>query len=369
MSAEHRMSLKEKIEQLERSKSELHAPIFDSRKDIVINKMSQTTSPAGHNNKTHRTNFIKVIEAQTEGVDIRALSEADEHFAGLRRRGERDTDDKVRTMEEVSINITLQSKDERDSRVVGVEDKMNSESVEIVPFNEMGPANSNGIAHENDNISFENGERSPTERGEFSSADLDKDKENVAEESKEICQEPISNDYSKKEDDKDNEKEYESLRPMTDEEETAILEQFSNADPKHLHYCLSFFRSMDKERYGYITIQHFFYAVKTIRPFMKDREIVDMFVDLDANHDGLVSMEEFLTDMMKPKKVDEKELMKVFDGMDKDRDGFLSASDLKISFEEDGVILTDFDAENILKNARHEKNKLTFKEFCRCSGK
>ncbi|KAK3608000.1 hypothetical protein CHS0354_009935 [Potamilus streckersoni] len=73
--------------------------------------------------------------------------------------------------------------------------------------------------------------------------------------------------------------------------------------------------------------------------------------------------------MMKPKIVDEQELKKVFDGMDKDKDGFLSASDLKSSFEEDGFILTDFDTDHILKHGHREKNKLTFKEFCRFSGK
>ncbi|KAK3607999.1 hypothetical protein CHS0354_009934 [Potamilus streckersoni] len=371
MSAEHRMSVKEKIEQLERSKSELHPPIFDSRKDIVTNKRSCTTSPDGQINKTHLVNSIKVIETQRERVDNRALIEADEHFASLGKRGERNRDEEVSTMEQVSINISLQRqrKDERKSPVVGVENKMDIESVEIVPFNEMGQANNNVMTTQNDNKIFENGEVSLTKSDEFTSIDPEKSKENGAEEIGEISHEAINDDNTRKEDDNDNEIEYDCPRPMTEEEEMAILEQFSNADPKHLQYCLSFFRSMDKERYGYITIQHFSYAVKTIRPFMKDREIVEIFVDLDANHDGLVSLEEFLTEMMKPKIVDEQELMNVFDGMDKDKDGFLSASDLKSSFEEDGFILTDFDTQTILKHGHHEKNKLTFKEFCRWSGK
>ncbi|KAK3608001.1 hypothetical protein CHS0354_009936 [Potamilus streckersoni] len=185
-----------------------------------------------------------------------------------------DTDKGVSAMEQVSINISLQSKDERKSPVVGVENKMDIESVEIVPFNEMGPANNNVMTLQNDNRIFENGEVSLTKSDEFTSIDPEKSKENGAEEIGEISHEAINDDNTRKEDDNDNEIEYDCPRTMTEEEEMAILEQFSNADPKHLQYCLSFFRSMDKERYGYITIQHLFYTVKTIRPFMKDREIV-----------------------------------------------------------------------------------------------
>lgn len=90
---------------------------------------------------------------------------------------------------------------------------------------------------------------------------------------------------------------------------------------------------------------------------------LDSFTRADADGDGQVDFEEFLT-MMTPEDP-RAALRESFDAYDLDGDGFLTAEDFKRVAEEQGGELTTEQAEAMIQMADSNKDgKVSFDEYC-----
>ena len=95
------------------------------------------------------------------------------------------------------------------------------------------------------------------------------------------------------------------------------------------------------------------------------KEVLDAMVrEADADGDGEINFHEFLLMMAKKDSTDKDEIMSAFEMFDKNKDGFISADELRTVMESLGEMLTEADIDNMMKVAdQDDDGRVSFEEF------
>nr|XP_011432002.2 neo-calmodulin [Crassostrea gigas] len=152
----------------------------------------------------------------------------------------------------------------------------------------------------------------------------------------------------------------------TAEEEKKLLDRYTSfpKEKKEVHY--KFFKKADIYNLGFLTIYQFAQAVRKQGFSGKDSEIATMFVDLDANMDCEVTLEEYMNEMAKKdaKSRTEAEMLDIFRKFDRNKDGYVTREELQTTLEECKMRLLEIDMDDVMKKAdRDGDGKLSFDDF------
>ncbi|XP_065854601.1 calmodulin-like protein 8 [Euphorbia lathyris] len=128
-------------------------------------------------------------------------------------------------------------------------------------------------------------------------------------------------------------------------------------------FCL-----LDKDGDGRITLDELATAIKSIEQNPTEEELHFMINEVDINGNGTIEFGEFLNVIArKMKECDaEEELKEAFKVFDKDRDGFISPTELRHVMMNLGEILSDEEVELMIREADLDGDGLVnYEEFVR----
>ena len=113
--------------------------------------------------------------------------------------------------------------------------------------------------------------------------------------------------------------------------------------------------------------------MKSLGQSPDESEVADMINDVDVNGDGEIDFDEFIT--MMAKRMSESgssqdaELREAFKVFDKDGDGFITSTELKLVMKQLGEDLTDEQLADMMKEAdSNSDGRIDFPEFCKMMG-
>ncbi|KAG8761361.1 hypothetical protein FRC14_004766 [Serendipita sp. 396] len=136
---------------------------------------------------------------------------------------------------------------------------------------------------------------------------------------------------------------------------TSRLEDF---DPKVA------FSLFDKDGDGKITTQELGEVMRSLGHNPTQRELLAMIAESDTNGNGTIEYSEFLDMMARQKKDDEEDLMDVFKIFDRDRDGYISGSELKHVMLHLGDQMSDQEVDDLIWEADTDRDgRISYKEF------
>ncbi|WAQ95014.1 CALL5-like protein [Mya arenaria] len=167
--------------------------------------------------------------------------------------------------------------------------------------------------------------------------------------------------------DKQDENDPIQVKPITDEEVEEIVSKYKSIDEKDLKKYLDFFWSVDEYKFGAFTVHQLAYRLGCSGHRLTNQQIARMFSDLDQDNDMLVSLDEFLTDMAKPKRqtLSKSELKVWFDRFDTDHDGYVTRKDIMETVESLGAYMLTPHLDEFMKHDRSgNMERLDFEEFC-----
>ncbi|KAK7344066.1 hypothetical protein VNO77_13308 [Canavalia gladiata] len=113
------------------------------------------------------------------------------------------------------------------------------------------------------------------------------------------------------------------------------------------------FGLFDKDGDGCITVEELATVIRSLDQNPTEEELQDMISEVDADGNGTIEFDEFLSLMAKKvKDTDaEEELKEAFKVFDKDQNGYISASELRHVMINLGEKLTDEEVEQMIKEA------------------
>lgn len=159
------------------------------------------------------------------------------------------------------------------------------------------------------------------------------------------------------------------IQPLTKKEIDEIVAKFEKKfEKKELDRFLEFFWSVDKYGFGFFTFPQFVYRMRMMRSFKSQRELASLFADLDHDMDQVVSLEEFLDEMSrpKPKPRTEEYYKDMFAQCDKNNDGYICYEDIATCLQEKNVPYLEVEIIYFLeKNKAGLDEKLDYSEFKR----
>lgn len=97
------------------------------------------------------------------------------------------------------------------------------------------------------------------------------------------------------------------------------------------------FQSFDSDASGSLSLEEFKRAVHMIMPSLTDSDIENIFRTIDVNGDNDITYTEFVAATIDPRQLDPGELSNAFQLMDVDRDGFITADELRKVGDSDKV--------------------------------
>ncbi|KAJ2056091.1 hypothetical protein GGI17_006372 [Coemansia sp. S146] len=126
------------------------------------------------------------------------------------------------------------------------------------------------------------------------------------------------------------------------------------------------FALFDKDGDGSITAKELGAVLKAAGQNPSDEELKDMVNELDADGNGKIDFEEFLTLMRRhsPENNEEDELRDAFNIFDKDGNGFINKCELRLAMANLGEKLTDAEIDAMIQEADSDKDgHIDFSEF------
>lgn len=132
-----------------------------------------------------------------------------------------------------------------------------------------------------------------------------------------------------------------------------------------------FFKKADTQNLGFLTISQFAAAVRKQGFSGKDSEITTMFLDLDANRDCEVTLEEYMDEMGKRdfRFLTEADWLDIFRKFDRNKDGYVTREELQMTLEERNMRQLEIDMDEVMKKADKDGDgKLSFDDFIKSCG-
>lgn len=158
----------------------------------------------------------------------------------------------------------------------------------------------------------------------------------------------------------------EKPKGITKEVEEQILNGYKHVTEDYKKKLIQFFKSADIDNVGYLTIQRFAPAVRKQGYKGTDRSIAKMFIDINTNFDGEITIHEFMTEMTKkdPRKMTEAELVGIFRKFDINNDGFITKDELEKTMDAIKMQRTDILVKDIIKKTDIDGDgKISLAEF------
>ncbi|XP_785552.4 calmodulin-alpha-like, partial [Strongylocentrotus purpuratus] len=119
----------------------------------------------------------------------------------------------------------------------------------------------------------------------------------------------------------------------------------------------------DKDGDGKITTKELGTMMKSLGENTTEAGLKDMLKEVDADENGTMECQEFLT-MMAMKLKENEEITNEFRKFDKDGNGFIGAAELKTVMKSFGVPLTDKEVAKIFKEAdKNGDGKVNYEEY------
>ena len=126
------------------------------------------------------------------------------------------------------------------------------------------------------------------------------------------------------------------------------------------------FEVFDKDKDGFVTRQELKTIMRSLGQNPSEDDIEEMMVTADANQDGKISYDEFMTLISNQIKSSEDvdEMSEAFAVFDVDKDGFITKSELRQVMNRLGENLTDAQLTAMIKEADTDNDgKISIKEF------
>ncbi|GFP96520.1 calmodulin [Phtheirospermum japonicum] len=113
------------------------------------------------------------------------------------------------------------------------------------------------------------------------------------------------------------------------------------------------FSLFDKDGDGCITSKELGTVMRSLGQNPTEAELIDMIDEVDADRNGSIDFPEFLSLMARKMKDSdsEEELKEAFEVFDKDKDGFISAAELRHVMTNLGEKMTDEDVNDMIREA------------------
>ena len=124
------------------------------------------------------------------------------------------------------------------------------------------------------------------------------------------------------------------------------------------------FDMFDTDQSGRISSAELGKVMEQLGQKPNEADLDAMVSDVDADGDGEINFEEFLMMMARKENTDNDEIRAAFEIFDKNKDGFISPTELRTVMESLGEVLTEADIEIMMKGADGDGDgKVSFEEF------
>jgi len=151
----------------------------------------------------------------------------------------------------------------------------------------------------------------------------------------------------------------------------ATSESFSCSDPAKLTDseldCLKeAFSLFDADHDGEITVHELGRVMRNHGLNPTEDELKDMIRNVDKNSNGAIDFNEFIEMMLRRDSKGEEDVVHAFRVFDRDGDGLISAEELKLTMNNLGEPLTDYEVRSMIEAADLDGDgRINFQEFAR----
>ena len=132
---------------------------------------------------------------------------------------------------------------------------------------------------------------------------------------------------------------------------------------QHAEYKQTF-DMFDVDHSGRISSAELGKVMEQLGQHPSEADLHAMVSEVDADGDGEINFEEFLTMLAKKENSENDEIKAAFEIFDKDQDGFISPTELRTVMESLGEVLTEEDIDTMMKGAdENGDGQVSFDEF------
>ncbi|KAF7728373.1 hypothetical protein EC973_006181 [Apophysomyces ossiformis] len=126
------------------------------------------------------------------------------------------------------------------------------------------------------------------------------------------------------------------------------------------------FAIFDKDNNGFIDASELGGLMRQLNMNPTDNELQDMINEVDANGNGTIDFEEFLTLVSRKEKNDENELRESFRIFDSDSDGLISKDELQQIMASLGEYVTSEEIDELIRTADTDGDgRISYEEYAR----
>lgn len=151
-------------------------------------------------------------------------------------------------------------------------------------------------------------------------------------------------------------------------EKTNTQKNMLNSDKAKVEQIREAFSVFDKDNDGFITLKELGTVMRSLGQNPTESELHELIREYDKDESGTIDFTEFFDLMYKKMKETEmeKEILEIFEALDRDGNGVLSGLEIQSIMELVGVSLSDDQVADLIKQADlDEDGSLNFNEFFR----